>query len=137
MTSVLDPGSFRRVADNVGGGTTSALVQLQRSQLIRDVFFRGGGKGVALRFDFKPIEMDAAITQFLLDVDGQIVRYAHGPLQPQPIQWPGPKGSNQVRLQIEPKRVGADAGLTTEGPWALFRLLDRAQIDTESAARAL
>ncbi len=124
------PWTFRRVADNVGGGTTPALVQLQRSQLIRDVFFRGGGKGVALRFDFKPIEMDAAITQFLLDVDGQIVRYTHGPLQPQPIQWPGPKGSSQVRLQIEPKRVGADAGLIFEGPWALFRLLDRAQIDT-------
>ncbi|HVG04639.1 MAG TPA: type VI secretion system membrane subunit TssM, partial [Burkholderiaceae bacterium] len=124
------PWTFRRIADQVGGGTSPALIQLQRSQLIRDVFFRSGGKGVALRFDFKPIEMDAAITQFLLDVDGQIVRYTHGPQQPMPIQWPGPRGSSQVRLQIEPKRVGAEAGLVFEGPWALFRLLDRAQIDT-------
>ena len=58
-----------------------------------------------------------------------VLRYAHGPQQPTPIQWPGPRGSSQVRLQIEPKRVGAESGLVFEGPWALFRLLDRAQID--------
>jgi type VI secretion system protein ImpL len=123
------PWTFRRISDGVGGGSNAALVQLQRAQLIRDVFFRGGGRTVSLRFDFKPLEMDASITQFLLDVDGQIVRYAHGPQQPTPVQWPGPRGSSQVRLQIEPKRVGADSGLASEGPWALFRLLDRAQID--------
>jgi type VI secretion system protein ImpL len=94
------------------------------------VFFRGGARTMSLRLDFKPIEMDGSITQFLLDVDGQVVRYAHGPQQPMPIQWPGPRGTSQVRLQIEPKRVGAESGLVFEGPWALFRLLDRAQIDT-------
>ena len=124
------PWTFRRVADQVGGDTSAALVQLQRAQLIRDVFFRGGGRTMSLRFDFKPIEMDASITQFLLDVDGQIVRYAHGPQQPMPVAWPGPRGTTQVRLQIEPKRVGAEAGMVFEGPWALFRLLDRAQIDS-------
>jgi type VI secretion system protein ImpL len=123
------PWTYRRVADQVGGGTSTALVQLQRAQLIRDVFFRGGGRAVSLRFDFKPTEMDASITQFLLDVDGQIVRYAHGPTQPTPIQWPGPRGTSQVRVQVEPKRAGVEAGMLFEGPWALFRLLDRAQIE--------
>jgi type VI secretion system protein ImpL len=123
------PWSFRRVDDKVGGDTNAALAQLQRAQLIRDVFFRGGSRTMSLKFDFKPIEMDDKITQLLLDVDGQILRYSHGPQLPIPVQWPGPKGSSQVRLQIEPKRVGADSGLVFEGPWALFRLLDRAQID--------
>jgi type VI secretion system protein ImpL len=123
------PWTFRRVADQVGGDTSAALVQLQRAQLIRDVFFRGGGRSMSLRFDFKPIEMDASITQFRLDVDGQFVRYAHGPQQPTPVAWPGPGGKSQVRLEIEPKRVGAESGLVFEGPWALFRLLDRAQVD--------
>jgi type VI secretion system protein ImpL len=123
------PWTFRRVDEKVGGDSNAALVQLQRAQLIRDVFFRGGARTMSLRFDFKPIEMDSSITQFLLDIDGQVVRYAHGPQQPMPIQWPGPRGTSQVRLQIEPKRVGADGGLVFEGPWALFRLLDRAQID--------
>jgi type VI secretion system protein ImpL len=126
------PWTFRRVADQVGGDSSAALVQLQRAQLIRDVFFRSGARTMSLRFDFKPIEMDASITQFLLDVDGQIVRYAHGPQQPMPVQWPGPRGTSQVRLQIEPKRVGAEAGMVFEGPWALFRLLDRAQVDAGS-----
>lgn len=123
------PWTFRRVADQVGGDTSAALVQLQRAQLIRDVFFRGGGRSMSLRFDFKPVEMDASITQFRLDVDGQFVRYAHGPQQPTPVAWPGPGGRSQVRLEIEPKRVGAESGMVFEGPWALFRLLDRAQVD--------
>ncbi|HUL65765.1 MAG TPA: type VI secretion system membrane subunit TssM [Burkholderiaceae bacterium] len=123
------PWTFRRIAGQVGGDTSPGLIQLQRAQSIRDVFFRGGARTLSLRFDFKPIEMDASITQFLLDVDGQILRYAHGPQQLTPVRWPGPRGTSQVRLEIEPKRVGADAGMLFEGPWALFRLLDRAQID--------
>ena len=32
-------------------------------------------------------EMDAALREFVLDVDGQIVRYAHGPQIPATVQW--------------------------------------------------
>ena len=123
------PWTFRRAGELAGGDTTVSLVQFQRAQVIRDVFFRGGGKGAVLKLEFKPIEMDAGITQFLLDVDGQIVRYAHGPQVPTPVQWPGPKGNSQVRLQILPPSAGGSSGVVTEGPWALFRMLDRMQMD--------
>ena len=123
------PWTFRRAGDLAGGDTTVSLLQFQRAQVIRDVFFRGGGKGAGLKLEFKPIEMDAAITQFLLDVDGQIVRYAHGPQVPTTVQWPGPKGTSQVRLQILPSAAGGSSGVVTEGPWALFRMLDRMQME--------
>jgi type VI secretion system protein ImpL len=72
--------------------------------------------------------MDASITQFILNVDGQLVKYSHGPLIPQTVQWPGPNGSLQVRLQVSP--AGAGGGIRPfEGPWALFRLFDRMRID--------
>jgi type VI secretion system protein ImpL len=84
-----------------------------------------------MRLDFKPIEMDTSITQFILDVDGQIVKYSHGPQVPQAVQWPGPRGSSQVRLQISPPSTNAAFG-PFEGPWALFRMFDRLKIDQTS-----
>lgn len=108
--------------------STAALVQFERAARIRDIFFRGGGRGPSVRLDFRAVEMDASITQFILDVDGQLVRYAHGPVVPMAVQWPGPQGSNQVRLQLSPPASGGRAsGLTADGPWALFRLFDQAQ----------
>ena len=82
----------------------------------------------SLRLEFKPQEMDETITQFTLDFDGQIVKYAHGPQIPTAIQWPGPKGSTQVRVQLQPALAIGSSGMTTEGPWALFRLFDKLQL---------
>lgn len=124
------PWTWRRTGDLAGARTTEGLRQLQRAQGIRDVFFRGGGTRPGLRLDFKPIQMDASITQFILDVDGQIVRYAHGPQVATPVQWPGPRGSGQVRVQISPPSASGASGLAFEGPWALFRMLDRTQVDS-------
>ena len=129
------PWSFKRLGE-VSFGDPGALLQFQRAQAIREVFFRGGGNAAALRLEFKPVEMDAAVTQFILDVDGQLVRYSHGPQVPQTVQWPGPRGSTQVRLQMQPAGPGGVSGLTTEGPWALFRLFDKVQLEaTDDAAR--
>jgi type VI secretion system protein ImpL len=109
-------------------GDSGTLVQFQRAAVIRDVFFQGGAKTASLRLDFKPLEMDAAITQLILDVDGQLVKYSHGPQVRQSVQWPGPRGSTQVRLHVSPAPAAGAAGMLFEGPWALFRLFDRAQI---------
>jgi type VI secretion system protein ImpL len=127
------PWSFRRIND-VAVGSPAALVQFQRAQTIREVFFRAGGRTPGLRLEFKPIEMDDAITQFILDVDGQLVRYSHGPQVPQSVTWPGPRGSTQVRVQIQPAGPTGVSGVTTEGPWALFRMFDKVTIAPTSQA---
>jgi type VI secretion system protein ImpL len=72
--------------------------------------------------------MDASITQFILDVDGQIVKYAHGPTVPMSVTWPGTAGRGQVSIQLTPPSTSGESP-RFEGPWALFRLFDRAQID--------
>ncbi|MCX9156596.1 type VI secretion system membrane subunit TssM [Niveibacterium sp. 24ML] len=119
------PWSFKKVQEQSLGGSGS-LVQFQRAATIRDVFFRSGG---SIRLDFKPIEMDPALTQFTLDVDGQLVRYAHGPQVLQSIQWPGAKGGLTARVQVAPAGPTGNSGFSTEGPWALFRLFDKAKVD--------
>ena len=121
------PWSFRNMGEASLGDASGALIQFQRAQAIREVFFRGG-QGAAMRLEFKPVGMDATITQFILDVDGQVVKYSHGPQIPAQVQWPGPRGSMQVRLQLSPPGVGA-SGQVFEGPWALFRMFDKVQIE--------
>ena len=119
------PWSFKKVQEQSLGGPGN-LAQFQRAATIRDVFFRSGG---SVRLDFKPIDMDPAITQFTLDVDGQLVKYAHGPQVPQSIQWPGSKGGISARFQITPPAPSGASGVTTEGAWALFRLFDKARVE--------
>lgn len=123
----ITPWSFRRLND-VTIDAPAALIQFQRAQKIREVFFATGGRTPGLKLEFKPVEMDAAIEQFMLDVDGQLVRYSHGPQVPQSVVWPGPRGSTQVRVQIQPAGPTGVSGITTEGPWALFRLFDKLAI---------
>ena len=119
------PWSFRQLGETSLGKDSGTLAQFQRAAVIRDTFFRSGGKAAGLRLDFKPQEMDESITQFTLDLDGQLVKYAHGPQIPTAVQWPGPKGSTQVRVQLQPAIAGGTSGLVTEGPWALFRMFDK------------
>jgi type VI secretion system protein ImpL len=110
-------------------GQSAALAQFQRAQVIRDVFFRGGGNVPAIQLDVKPLEMDATIQRFTLDVDGKLVRYAHGPQVPARVQFPGPGGHGQVRVSISPPGLSGSSGAKFEGPWALFRMLDGAPIE--------
>ncbi|MDR4515598.1 type VI secretion system membrane subunit TssM [Nitrosomonas sp.] len=120
---------FRNVGDASMGTASRDLQQFQRAKIIQDVFFQGSGNKAGMELTFKPIDMDASITQFILDIDGQLVRYSHGPLIPVTVQWPGTRGSSQVRLQISLADSGSSlTGQVFEGPWALFRMFDKVQI---------
>jgi type VI secretion system protein ImpL len=127
------PWTFRQLGEGAITRDSATLAQFQRAAAIRDTFFRSGGRTPSLRLDFKPLEMDDTITQFTLDFDGQLVKYSHGPQIPNSIQWPGPKGSTQVRVQLQPALASGSSGITTEGPWALFRMFDRLQLTPSTA----
>lgn len=106
-------------------GSPGQLVQFERAAMIRDVFFRTG----MLRFDFRLLEAGSGLTPLTgpttlaLEVDGQ--RLVFDPAQPrrQSVQWPGPRSGLTAQLQLGNEQIAA------EGPWALFRLLDRARIE--------
>ena len=128
----MRPWRYKPVAEQ-GAITAQAIAQFERAARIKDIFFRAAGRTPAMRLDFKPVEMDAGITQFILDVDGQLVKYAHGPVVPMAVQWPGPKGSNQVRVQVSPPSTSGNSGMAVDGPWALFRVLDDGQLEAGDA----
>ncbi|MDP9882227.1 type VI secretion system protein ImpL [Variovorax boronicumulans] len=128
----VNPWTFKRGVDGSASGRSAYLDAFQKAQAIRDVFFTGmaGGRTPSFTLDIRPEDMDATLTQFTLDIDGQTVRYAHGPQAPSSIKWPGPRNSNQVRLQVTVANGTPAGGIVTEGPWALHRLFDKASISS-------
>lgn len=97
-----------------------------RAQQIRNVFFRdSGGKKMALKMELTVRELEPAITELLMDIDGQSQRYVHGPVQPLSITWPGPRGGAMAELTAQPRVSAATSTVLMQGPWALFRLLDK------------
>ena len=89
---------------------------------------------MALKFEVSPVSLDTGIGQVTLDADGQELTYAHGPIQPQKMQWPGPAGRNVVRLTFSPVS-GGPGTVSKEGAWALFRLLDTGKASSTQTDR--
>jgi type VI secretion system protein ImpL len=90
-----------------------------------------GKQSPAVSFKLKPISMSTEITTFILDIDGQKLTYDHGPVRPVSMKWPGPNNAGQVSIELLPPIHGS-SGLSKEGPWALFRVFDEAQISRTS-----
>ncbi len=119
------PWRFKPVDGTPLGGDQGSLPQFQRAQAIREAFFSSGGNVPGVRLMMKPLEMDTKLREFLLDVDGQLVRYDHGPQIPVEVKWPGPKGTGVVRVSVQP---AGGAGWNQDGPWALFKLFERVTV---------
>jgi len=122
------PGAAEKLG--IGAGV---LQTFQRAAAIRDAFFRSGGTQPTVRFELKPVAMDAAIDQFLLDLDGQQITYDHGPSRPVAMQWPSPNSLGVVRLSVTPPSSSGRSGLTLDGPWAWFRLLEQSDLTPGNA----
>jgi type VI secretion system protein ImpL len=104
-------------------------VAFQRAAQIRDAFFRDGGHDVSVRFSVKLLKLDPAVKRFVFDVDGQqFVAAAGATAQPVSFQWQGGKAAGQAHVDIDPAPTAAGPALHADGPWALLRLLDTAQL---------
>jgi type VI secretion system protein ImpL len=117
---------FKPGIDGEKGEMAGYLDAFQRASTIRSVYFTATGTDPSYRVSIRPIQMDSTITQFIMNVDGQTISYAHGPQVGTTVQWPGTRASNQVNIELLPQtRV---SGLSASGPWALNRLLDKATL---------
>ena len=105
-----------------------SLQQFKNADTINKTFFRSGTQTPSVGFSLAPISMSGEITQLNLDIDGQKLGYAHGPVRSTPMKWPSLDNTGQVGLYIYPPIQGGTSGLTFEGPWSLFRLFDQADL---------
>lgn len=107
-------------------GSEGVLRPFQQAQSIRDAFFANGATTPSFKVTVRTISMDNRILNLTLDVDGQQLRYSHGPQAVQMMSWPGPGGTNQVRMQLG-LADGTTSTLVTSGAWALNRFFDKAR----------
>lgn len=105
------------------------LQMFEHAARIRHVFFQGEGQQVPLwKTAFRVVEMDPAITQMTMDMDGQRMRYVHGPVESVPISWPGPRGGNMASVTVLPGQQQETDAQMMSGPWAVLRLLEKAHL---------
>jgi type VI secretion system protein ImpL len=108
--------------EGAAAGSASDLAQFQRASVIRDAFFAPGSRTMKFDLIVRVVQLGGADT-VELDIDGQTITAAAGSDGAKRISWPGVRGTNQVRLT-----VGRAPPLTTDGAWALHRLIDRGQV---------
>ena len=125
LASLVDTGtnpwSFKPVGDGSKPVNAAALVDFQRAARIKEVFFRGGGKTPSFKVDVRAIEMDDGLKEITLDNDGTFIKFIAGNTTPVTIQWPSARVASQINLTSTP----GTSTLSFNGPWALFRLFDR------------
>ncbi len=110
------------------GLAPDSLTEFQRAADIRDALFPGGGAQISVKFQLVPVQLDPGVSQISIEIGGQRMTYAHGPIEATAMQWPGSNGSTQVRLIMTPSGTGQATVTENSGPWALLHLLDAAHI---------
>lgn len=114
---------WQRVENVDLGMSPNVLVQFQRAQQIRDAFFGSGPNAPLVRFEMQLLDLDASAKDVTIEIDGQTATFAHGPVKPQQLQWPGGAGLARVSFGSETSDT-----LPATGPWAWFRLLNQSDV---------
>jgi type VI secretion system protein ImpL len=102
---------------------------LARAEEIRRAYFTRGGS-LDVEFALEPLNLSANKRRSVVNMDGQLVEFSHGPSQSIPLVWPNTlRDSVESRITLVPIQINrSPRSITTNGPWALFRLLDKADI---------
>lgn len=107
---------------------SDVIEQLERADRIRETFFDQRGN-LSVQFSIEPLGLSANQRTSLLDLDGQLISYTHGPSQITGIVWPNTLGQ-QVRSNLTLLRQnGNSSSLEYRGPWSMFRLLSRGSLN--------
>jgi len=113
--------------------SNNILRQFEVAQGIRERFFGVGTSTIQVSFTVTPKELDGTVRAFILEIDGQRLTYRHDFPREVPMRWPGPMPGAAV-VSFE-DAASNRPNIATTGAWALFRLLETAQVRQESALR--
>ncbi|CAH0351008.1 type VI secretion system membrane subunit TssM [Aquabacterium sp. CECT 9606] len=117
-----NPWSLKPLTDGTKPPSPASLADFQRAARIKDVFFRSGGKAPSFRVDLRALEFLDGGKELTLDIDGQVTKFAAGNTTPVTVNWPSQRVASQIKLSA------GGAGVTFDGPWALFRMFDRFEV---------
>jgi type VI secretion system protein ImpL len=117
-----NPWTYKPLADGSRPAAPATLAEFQRAARIKEAFFRSGGKAPGFRLDVRAAELAEGLKEVVLDIDGQITRLTPGSAVT--IAWPSQRVASQIKLSTTP----GGTPLVFDGPWALFRLFDRFEV---------
>jgi type VI secretion system protein ImpL len=121
--------AYKPLPDGTRRATPAALVNFQYAARIREAFFRSGGLSPSVKLELRVLELGEGLKDLTIDIDGQAQKLALG--APSVILTaPSPRNASQLRLSSS---LGG-APLQFEGPWALFRLFDRFEVQPTGRA---
>lgn len=139
VDSSSNPWRYKQTSTEIPPIVGPSLEGFVVARKIRDIFFRDQNpKKISWKADLLIQELDPNITDLTLDFDGQVYRYAHGPVLPWNITWPGPRGGGFSELTANPRISSSTSVITVRGAWSLFRALERGQLsNTGNAGKIL
>lgn len=113
------------------GIPSDAIAQFENADKIFRAFFPNGSEVPAVSINVKPVSLTDRSSAVMLEIEGERVVYYHGPIQAKSIVWPSESNSaNLSRIAFQPG--GWQQAKTENGDWSPFRLLDDAQISSQS-----
>ena len=110
-----------------------SLAQFERARLIRQSFFNGTGSAPGTKFSLRPIYLGPELLRATLRADSQEIVYRHEPPRSFDLEWPTRSDSSLMSVTLT-KLDGTETKVEASGPWALFRLVDAAQIASRGTA---
>ncbi|MDI9243994.1 type VI secretion system membrane subunit TssM [Marinobacter sp. CHS3-4] len=127
--------------EHIAGSQRASLVRkdviraLEKAEEIRRAFFTRSGS-LDVEFALEPTHLSSNKRRSVMNVDGQLVEFSHGPRQSIPLVWPNTlRDSVESRITLVPTEVNrSPRSMSENGPWALFRLLDEADITGVSSS---
>ncbi|WP_370260992.1 type VI secretion system membrane subunit TssM [Limnobacter sp.] len=127
LAGLVDTGHavwrFKPGSDGSQAPPAAALLQFQRAQRIRDVFFGQSASGASFEVEMRLVNSTAKQDVFYLDNNGKLAMFS---VQHEPrhrIRWGGQLPSDTVSI-----RASEGKPKVFKGPWALFRLFDTASL---------
>ena len=111
-----------------------ALQAFQRAIVVRDAMFGPNSQAPAIRFQLVPLELSGDANQVIIRMDGQTLAYTAGQAaRVADLQWTGTSG--QAQIEFLPPTAGSPSQLNEAGPWAWFKLLDKANPQSLGSGR--
>jgi len=111
------------------------LASLGSADKIRRAYFTRSGT-LDVEFALEPLNLSSNKRRSVVNLDGQLVEFSHGPRQSIPLVWPNTlRDAVESRITLVPVQVNrSPRSISESGPWALFRLLDKADITGVSSS---
>lgn len=110
------------------------LQQLALAQKIRDTFF-SNQNGLGTQFAIEPVMLSGNKRRSVLNLDGQLLDYAHGRSGVVHLVWPNSmRAGVESKLTLVPDASGkSPRTLSFSGPWAQLRLINAGELTNVKA----